>query len=93
MNNRIHKNDLTLIGRIADQAHEETVVQYNMRMKTEHPSDVIFYDMFNDKFAELIIQECLNVISQQERVPPSFFFSKPSHQHILAIKDHFGVKE
>ena len=59
MNKRIHKNDFTLIGRLADIAHEETVVAYNERLKVELASDVIFYDMFNQRLGELVVAECL----------------------------------
>ena len=59
MNKRIHRNDATLIGRLADRAHEETVLAYNERLKHELASDVIFYDMFNQRLGELIVAECL----------------------------------
>ena len=58
MNLRYYRNQSTVIAKLADQAHEEMAVKYAERMKTEYPGDVIFYDMFNQRFAELIIQEC-----------------------------------
>lgn len=45
-----------------------------------------------EKFAELIVQECINVVYRQERIPKEFFYPKPAHQHELAIKSHFGIE-
>ena len=61
MNERYYNNDSTLISRLAHQAHEECNAIYNERMKTEHATDVIFYDIFNQRFAELIIRECTDI--------------------------------
>ena len=58
MNGRFHNNHSSLIHRLADQAHQETNELYYQRLKTEHPAEVIFYDMFNQRFAELIVKEC-----------------------------------
>jgi hypothetical protein len=88
---RFYTNHTTLIAKIADQAHEEMSVRYTERMKTEFPGDVIFYDMFNQKFAELIIQECVKVMHTNERIPKEFFYPKSAQIHELAIKQHFGI--
>jgi len=45
------------------------------------------------KFTKLIVQECIKVIYQQERVPKEFFYAKGANQHESAIKKHFGVEE
>ena len=45
------------------------------------------------KFTELIVNECIKVIHQQERIPKEFFYPKGAGQHELAIKEHFGVEE
>lgn len=54
------------------------------------------YPMINpelqQKFAELIIQECIEVIQLQETLPEGFLQPKPSHIHALAIQQHFGIK-
>ena len=60
MNLRYYRNTKTLIAKLADQAHEEMSVRYDERMKTEYPGDVIFYDMFNKRFSELMLQECVD---------------------------------
>jgi len=44
------------------------------------------------KFAELIIQECIKVIRLQEIVPEGFLQPKAAHIHELAIQQHFGIK-
>jgi hypothetical protein len=66
MNLRYYKNDGTLIGKLADQAHDETGVLYAARIKTEHPAGVIFYDMFNQRFAELIVKKIESYIQEAE---------------------------
>ncbi len=91
MNMRFYTNHATPIAKIADQAHNEMNVKYAERMETEHPGDVIFYDMFNQRFAELVIQECINLIHKNERIPKEFFYPKSAQIHELAIKQHFGI--
>ena len=91
MNMRFYTNHTTPIAAIADQAHNEMNVKYAERMKTEHPSDVVFYDMFNQQFAELVIQECIKIMHTNERIPEGFFYPKPAHIHELSIKQHFGL--
>lgn len=50
-------------------------------------------DGFEEKFAELIVRECIKIIYEQERVPKEFFYPKGAGQHELAIKQHFGLEE
>lgn len=80
MNLRYYRNQSTLIAKLADQAHEEMTVRYEERMKTEYPGDVIFYDMFNQRFAELIVKECADIALRED------------HDPYECIKSHFGVK-
>ena len=80
MNLRYYRNQSTLIAKLADQAHEEMTVRYEERMKTEYPGDVIFYDMFNQRFAELIVKECADIALRED------------HDTYECIKSHFGVK-
>jgi len=91
MNMRFYTNHTTLIAKVADQSHEEMSVRYNERMKTEYPGDVIFYYMFNQRFAELIIQECIKVMHKNERLPKGFFYPKSASIHESSIKQHFGI--
>lgn len=65
MSGRYHINNTTKIARLADQAHEESNVIYNKRLETEKADAVIFYDIFNQKFAELIIRECSSMCGSQ----------------------------
>ena len=50
-----------------------------------------YNEMFEQKFAELIVRECVGVIHQQQRTPQGFFYAKDAHTHELAIKQHFGI--
>lgn len=78
---------MELIKQLALQAHQETLDVYRERMKTEFAGDVIFSDMYDRRFAELIVRECEQVSL------------KNSHRNddmgaIIArnIKQHFGVE-
>lgn len=44
------------------------------------------------KFAELIIQECIDVIYKQEKIPEGYSYAKGASIHETAIRQHFGVK-
>jgi len=44
------------------------------------------------KFAELIVKECIAVIHEQERIPEGFLYAKNAMILSYAIQNHFGVK-
>lgn len=46
---------------------------------------------YNQIFARLIIDDCVKIMHEQERIPAGFVYSKGVDQHQLAIKQHFGV--
>ena len=73
-----------LIQKLSDQAKESV------------PRGILAPDLwiqeYNRIFAELIIQNCISIIYEQEKIPKEFLYPKPAHQHELAIKEHFGVK-
>ena len=52
------------------------------------PKDTVY-----EKFAELIVQECIQVIHEQESIPDGFFYAKGATIHEVAIREHFGVEE
>ena len=67
-----------LIKELALQAKRETSL-YGGK-----PGDREFDERFNKKFAELIVQECVNVLHDNELW----------NRHIShALKEHFGVEE
>jgi hypothetical protein len=88
------------IKALADCAHQESVTLYYKRMETEHPSQVIFYDIFNKKFAELIIQECVQtlrdntpVLDENESVEDwnrGYIRAMLDCEH--HITEHFGIE-
>ena len=78
------------IRQLADQAHEYASGVYDQRIATEGPENVFFYQISNDKFAELIVQECIDIIS-----PYTVRMSRPGEEYlhpIQEIKEHFGVE-
>ena len=65
MSGRYHVNHSTKIARLADQAHEESNAIYYKRLKSERADGVIFFDIFNQRFAELIVLECVSYCGSQ----------------------------
>ena len=49
------------------------------------------YDNELQEFVKLIVQECITVMQEQERIPEGFLYPKPAHVHALALKDRFGA--
>jgi len=48
---------------------------------------------YNLNLTKLIIDDCVNVMHEQEKLPTGFWYPKGVSQHELAIKQHFGVEE
>ena len=71
---------------LADSAHKSSVEQYYERMKTEHPSQVIFFDIFNQNFSELIVRECMDVVDTGENQLIARFQARQW------LAEHFGIK-
>lgn len=93
INGRYHNNTDTLMGVIASRAHEQAYRLYEKRLETERADNVIFYDIFNSIFGEMILRECIELLHEQERTPEGFFYAKGANIHELAILNHFGIKE
>lgn len=74
---------MSRIQELADQAKESV------------PKGILTPDLwiqeYNRIFAKLIVDDCVTIIYEQERVPKEFFYAKPAHQHDIAIKRHFGL--
>jgi hypothetical protein len=49
------------------------------------------FQKFAEKFAELIVQECMNVARQQRN--PANLNYKPSERFVEDLRKHFGVEE
>jgi hypothetical protein len=71
------------IRQLADQAHEYASGVYNQRIATEGPENVFFYQISNDKFAELIVRECADIATMNQHKWAS------AGSYVL---EHFGVK-
>ena len=50
------------VKELARCAHEDALKEYRFRMESELASDVIFADIYDRKFAELIVLECLSLL-------------------------------
>ena len=77
---RYHVNHTTKIAQLADQAHEESNTVYNKRLETERADSVIFFDIFNQRFAELIVFECAKAVMDG---------TKEGDHYAMRIENHF----
>ena len=85
MNERIKnlsKKAWLLAHEANDQAEED---------EGEELTEAEFGNVFQQKFAELIIRECIQVAAKQRN--PSNLNYKPSERFVEDLKLHFGVKE
>jgi hypothetical protein len=71
------------IRQLADQAHEYASGVYNQRIATEGPENVFFYQISNDKLAELIVRECADIATMNQYEWAS------AGSYVL---EHFGIK-
>lgn len=80
------------IKELAKEAYISDAQKNNQNWKfteiTDHLLDSL--DGFNQKFAELIILECISVAENQRN--PSTLNYKPSERFVEELKYHFGVK-
>lgn len=73
----------------------DLIQQLADRARTEVPAGLapdVWIEHYNAILGRLIIDECVKVMHEQERIPAGFFYSKPAHVHELAIQQHFGVE-
>ena len=88
-----------LISRLALEAGEYTNSVYTppVRSKTPgirwEPGHVAWHVIFQEKFAELIVQECANHCDLLLDHKISSEWSRGTHDCSRAIKQHFGVSE
>lgn len=72
-----------LIQQLADQARTEVPAGLAPDVWIEH---------YNVILGRLIIDECVKIMHEQERIPAGFLYPKGVYQHELAIREHFGVE-
>jgi hypothetical protein len=70
------------IRQLADEA--ERYADKKIQMPGEYHPD--WHDIYDEKFAELIVQECIGIVKQKWIMPD---------ENVIAeeIKQHFGVEE
>ena len=71
------------IRQLAEQAYEDVI--------KNTPSFLVTKELYEQKFAELIVRECIDIIA-----PYTVRMSRPGEEYlhpILEIKQHFGVEE
>ena len=88
------------IRELATQAHEYALEVYEKRMQNEVQTQVFFYQIRDDKFAELIVQFCIDKI-ETHRIPvgnsaAGEMACKWTYESLKEIRDeikeHFGVE-
>ena len=70
--------------------NERIAKLYNQAIIIEDGGDYVCGELDPEKFAQLIVQECIDIIA-----PYTVRMSKPGEEYlhpILEIKEHFGVE-
>jgi hypothetical protein len=75
-----------LIQSLAKMAHSVALSEYRLRMKTEFAGDVIFADIYDLKFSELIVKECIEWCDAHATIDGS------AQQIRDSIKNYFGME-
>ena len=73
----------------------ERIQELSEQAKAAVPAGLVvdkWIQRYNEEYARLIIEECIQLMHEQETIPAGNLYSKPTHIHELAIKQHFGVK-
>lgn len=73
------------IKALGRQASKLALEEYYARQKTEFVGDVIYSDIYDQKFAELIVKECIKLCDQVDLIGADDCIDK--------IKDYFEVEE
>ena len=87
MNERIHK--------LAEQAGDYVNEVYTPPVRSKTPGKiwedghVDWYTQFNEKFAELIVKDCLDIVNRHEY---SYHEADPLWETAQLIKERFGVE-
>lgn len=68
------------------------LVEQAMSTRKHAPPVWQFYDIELEKFAELIVLECIEVCKEQAIYDPAVLPYKPSEQFQKAIKEHFAIQ-
>jgi len=83
------------IKQLAEQAGDYVNEVYTPPVRSKTPGKiwedghVDWYTQFNEKFAELIVRECLDIVNRHEY---SYHEADPLWETAQLIKEHFGVE-
>ena len=69
-----------------DQEFESLGIMHLYNMSGRHGRPARY-----KRFMELVVKECIDVMKEQEQLPPGHFYSKSAMTHEYAIKEHFGL--
>jgi hypothetical protein len=48
-------------------------------------------EIYNENLVRLVIDQCINIIYNQEHIPEGYFYPKSSITHEAAIRKHFNL--
>ena len=48
-------------------------------------------EIYNENLVRLVIDQCVNIIYNQEHIPHGYFYAKNSNTHEAAIRKHFNL--
>lgn len=88
-----HDNMNTRIQTLAEQAAESVIGienELNLQVEDDDGNSIVVPATFIEKFAELLVQECVG-IAEEQRDPPNLNY-KPSQRFAEALKLRFGIE-
>ena len=83
--------------RIKELYGQAALVVFGYKVDAEGPNETL-QNAINEKFAELIVQECLDIASEVRGEPATdthyvIGYDRACEKMIDGIKEHFGVEE
>jgi hypothetical protein len=77
------------VKELSEQAHEYSYAEYTKRLETETADKIFFNKIFNQKFAELIVRECLDICRSEDWEDQQGWGKMYAHK----IQKQFGIKQ
>jgi hypothetical protein len=78
------------IKELSKQAREHAYTEYRKQTPETYSTNKEIEDFFEEKFAELIVRECLNQVRDEIQYIADW---DKADQVVTEVKKHFGVEE
>jgi|LakMenEpi03Aug12_release.lakeMendotaPanAssembly.Ray.scaffolds.fasta_scaffold4423431_2 hypothetical protein len=75
---------MNIIEKLADQAKNNV---------PEGIEVTRWIEIYNENLVRLVIDQCIDIIYNQEHIPSEFFYAKSARQHEYAIRNYFNLQK